>query len=229
MPQSINDRFARRISCGGKLIVIIDVLLLISGIIALISSTLIISKTKDVDSLIDNSSHRLLIFGGLLVLIGLIRILCIYCLNKCFLGITAVMLLCMLVAHAIIFIVLVSNENSIENHFKEKLISTVDSLNSNKTNITALDCDYMKMLSKNFFCCGYNGTSDFKDNKIAFKCCYLNENVPGCMQTTIDTVKEQVKRFLVTPSVIILGLEAISIFVSMIVCSCSNNAAYTNL
>lgn len=135
----------------------------------------------------------------------------------------------MLVVHGVSLTWLILNKTDIETHFKENLKSTMETLNSNSTNQTE-ECNYMKMFSRNFHCCGYNGTKDFEDNKEALKCCDNdNDNDPGCLLATIYKFRDQVYNKIIIPSVSIIVTEVFYILASICVIIFSSKNWYTRI
>ena len=85
---SIKDKFLNKLTRWGVLILIIYVPLLLLGIFALNSSTLIRSNINEIDTiaktdLINISSLVLMIIGGLLIIVGLIYVISVRQLDKC--------------------------------------------------------------------------------------------------------------------------------------------------
>ena len=77
MYKKISDKFVKKLSCKGVLLVIINVLLLVLGIVILITGSSIHQITKDIDDyveikLIENTSVVFMVIGVTLILIGLI-------------------------------------------------------------------------------------------------------------------------------------------------------------
>jgi hypothetical protein len=228
MPGHFYDKNARRTSWPGKLMSFFYLLILIIGIVVLIKTCLIRSNLNEINKIdentayIDNLCVNVLIVGSLLVTFGLIGILSIYCLNKCLITFSSIILISMLIFH--VYFLVNFNRNNFKDNFKEKLQKTIDNLNSNNSNVIQ-DCTYMKSISRYYFCCGYNSKTDFILNKTALECC-VEEDEPGCAQIVTEKIKEIINN-LISPSIVVFCIEIIFIFSSFNICLCSQKACYT--
>ncbi len=219
---------------------VVNFLFFIMGLVVFITAALlywtdILGKDLDIKELknvveiaqIDTVAIVLMVIGGFAMLVSVIGLLGACCMNRFFLIVYEIVVLCMFLAHGITLLVVVFSSDSIKNAFEKGLDKTVTSLNKNETNFE-LKCDALLALSKAFKCCGsFNGTKDFKDPSYALKCCETNQKnetaTEGCPKKSVNELMDKSVNYIIIPSGFILTVELFAIIAVPIIIKKRNN------
>ena len=224
---------ARSMGCCGDTIRfflnVVNVLFFIMGFVVFLTAALlywtdILGKDLNIKELktvveiaqIDTVAIVLMIIGGFAMLVSVIGLLGACCMNKFFLIVYEIVVLCMFLAHGITLLVVVFSTDTIKNEFVKGLDKTVKSLNRNKTEDYKIKSEALLALSKVFKCCGgSNGTNDFPEASYAIDCCeYYDTNktyTEGCATKSVNELMDKSVNYIVIPSCFILIVELFAI------------------
>jgi hypothetical protein len=87
----------------------------------------------------------------------------------------------------------------LENNYRASLKETVKIISEQRNEYPETECGYMRKLSQQFSCCGYDAEDA---NVVGWKelCCTVNANSSGCLQPSLDRIKVYHIWFFITPS-----------------------------
>ncbi|CAF0937120.1 unnamed protein product [Brachionus calyciflorus] len=162
----------------------------------------------------------LIVYGCLVIVIGLIGFVGVWFSNKCLLILhECVVIIIFLVHLAGIIVVLVSWPN-IELQFKKELNKTLDDINNNvdlfNLNFSDLlnlekQCNLLLDVSTKFDCCGIMSPTDF-NFLIRLKCCKVPLPNQGCLNLMIQKTKDYSIFLIVLP----MGFIFLTVILSII-------------
>ena len=211
--------------CTRFLLAVINVIFLILGLVIFITAIVLrwgsssFSKMINIDeisTLIEGAGSIsaitifFLILGGFIILLSLFGILGVKYMNRFFLIIYEIVIVCLFLAQVICLLVLLFSKSGIEKEYNKGLNKTIEDINGLKDNYD-VKIKLMKDLSVLFKCCGANGPEDFKnqtlvtDKTVCFD--YKGEYANGCGKKSVNTIENNVINLIVIPSSIILGIE----------------------
>jgi len=143
---------------------------------------------------IDTVAIVLMVIGGFAMLVSVIGLLGACCMNRFFLIVYEIVVLCMFLAHGITLLVVVFSSDSIKNAFEKGLDKTVTSLNKNETN---------------FELCETN-----QKNETATE---------GCPKKSVNELMDKSVNYIIIPSGFILTVELFAIIAVPIIIKKKNN------
>jgi hypothetical protein len=155
-------------------------------------------------------SFFLLGFGGLMVLLGIIGLIGVCCTNKGFLVFYEVILGALFVIHLSLFIFVVVKTIALGQRNRQDISDTVFSVNYRTSNWEH-KCEFLKLYSTVFKCCGDKGPEDFYLTSDKEDCCNDYKSFSrGCRYSI-----RLYNKFFLIPNAILLSLELIT-FISFI-------------
>jgi hypothetical protein len=206
--------------CNRFLLAVVNVIFLILGLVVFITAIVLrwggsqfskLINIAEINTLIEGAGSIsavtifFLILGGFIIILSLFGILGVRYMNRFFLIVYEIIIIVLFLAQVISILVVVFSSSKIEEHYREGLNKTVESIN--KQDATWNDkCTLMKSISDIFHCCGANGRSDFNET-LQVKCCQTGKEEFGCADKSINDIKNNVVNLLVIPTSIILGIE----------------------
>jgi len=210
--------------CGSSvrcLLITANVCFMLLGIVAITTGAVAKLNMRQLDDFeqinaIRPMANGLLVVGGFSLFISLFGLLGAKYLNRFFLIIYLVVVLCMFLMHGVALILLVSNTNSIHDGYIKVVNTTVNDLkqsaNRNSSEYRE-ECRFMLALSNFCDCCGFNGASDFS-TEVAMKCCAKPYNqTDGCAEKSYKKIESVSFYLIVLPSLVILAIELFAIIV----------------
>lgn len=210
--------------CTRFLLAIINVIFLILGLTVFITACVLrwgstgfskLINIEEISTLIEGASSInaitifFLVIGGFIILLSLFGILGVKYMNRFFLIVYEIIIVCLFLAQIVAILVLVFSSSSIESEYRKSLNNTMDAINKDKD--IDENCKLFKSISDVFHCCGINGPSDFVNQTLVTSkiCCkdYTGDYSTGCADKSINSIEDNVVSLIVIPSSIILGIE----------------------
>lgn len=187
------------------------------GNIINISSLQELNDIQNVDLILNGIPISLIVYGVIVLLIGVLGLLGVWTCNKFLLIIHEIIVIIIFLVHLGAVIAILVAWPSIESQFQKELNKTLEEINNkadifNFSELISLQkqCNLLLETSKKYDCCGIMSPSDF-NFLIRLNCCKLPTPKQGCLELMIRRTKEYSLILIVIPMSVIILMVILSI------------------
>lgn len=167
-----------------------------------------------VSNVTDTIGFLLMGFGGFVMLLSIFGFIGAACANRFFLIIYEIITVILFLTHGVGFSLVLIYSPDFENSYRDLMKDFVRQINdpsASPESVTAV-CAAYKILSDSINCCGTNDRYDFKNQTLATLCC-RDPNSDGCMQMSIDLIKDNVTGYILIPNGVFLVIEFLVVLI----------------
>jgi hypothetical protein len=223
------------------LLIIINFLFFLMGLIvfiiaAVLKWTTVFNKfisIAEIETLVklgsvESVNTLLLVMGAFAMIISLVGVFGAKYTNKFLLITYEVVIVLLFLIHGISALVILVGSSKLENEFRDSMLKTIETLNSNETtsDVFEKECKLFHDLADVFLCCGGDSPADFTNSSLIDECCGNSFNI-GCTNKIINDIVTYSKNMIVVPSFMVLGIEFVAIImVPLLIRRSSKNSGY---
>lgn len=207
-------------------LLVINFLFVIIGLVLFITACILrwgtslsdVIKIDGIEDLLHSSAIRavavvLMIVSGFIMALSFVGFMGVKYMKRRLMIIYEVTVIIMLLTHGISVLVVVFGWPTLEKEFRNELTQVIANINSNTTSPKDFNssCTLSYDLSELFKCCGALGPDDFVNQTLVLDEICCKKYSDGCNDAVVKKIKGITENLLITPSIILLIIEAFAV------------------